>query len=367
MRIMITGGGTGGHTSPAVAIIEELRERDPLLSVQWVGRKGSIEERVSANAGVPFRSVPAEGWPRTRSVRKPWVAAKLALGVLRAMLLIRTYRPQVVVCVGGYVCLPLGYAAQRMGVPTVLHEQNKRLGMANRLLAPRAARVFLSYPETLGDYPKDLARVTGNPVRAGFANPPGVTEAREQLGLDPEIPVLLVCGGSQGARTLNEAVAGLLPSLEADEVQVLWMTGVASASRARSVAADAPVRTEVFSFIDDMVAACGASDLVVGRSGASSTAELAMLGKPSVLVPYPHATDNHQEANARAFEDAGAAVLLRDADCTSGRLLELLRGLLTDHARLSAMGAAALSLAKPDAAETIAEEILSLAFDPGGE
>ena len=133
MQIMITGGGTGGHTSPAVAVIEELQKRDPHLMIHWVGRKGGIEQQVAERIGVPFRSVPVEGWPRKRSPRQAWVAAKLALGVARSMMYIKALRPQVVVGVGGYVCLPLCYAAQRLGVPTVLHEQNKRLGMANRL------------------------------------------------------------------------------------------------------------------------------------------------------------------------------------------------------------------------------------------
>lgn len=363
MRIMITGGGTGGHTSPAVAILEELQKRDPRLAVQWVGRKGNIEERVSKAHAVPFRSVPVEGWPRTRTPRRLWVAAKLALAVGRAFLLLRKFRPQLVLGVGGYVSLPLVWAAQRVGIPTVLHEQNKRLGLANRVLALRAFRLLLSYPETLGEYPVDRARVVGNPVRAGFAHPPDRAEACAALGLDPATPVVLVCGGSQGARTLNNAMAEALPQLGPGEVQVLWMTGSAEAAAGRAVAEKVPVPVQVFAFIEDMVSACAAADLVIGRAGASSTAELAVLGKPSILVPYPHATDNHQEENARAFEAAGAAVLLHDHECTGSRLLEEIRRLLADRARLEAMAKGASSLAKPSAADVIAEEILSLAFE----
>ena len=363
MRVMITGGGTGGHTSPAVAIIEDLRKRDPRLMVQWVGCSGGIEERVAERIEVPFRSVLAEGWPRTMSLGRLRVGAKLAIGVAQAILRITRFRPQVVIGVGGYVSLPLGYAAQRMGVPTVLHEQNKRLGMANRLLAPRAARIFLSYPDTLGDYPRDRASVVGNPVRAGFARPPDRAPARDALGLDASTPVVLICGGSQGARTLNEATREAIAQFKSGEVQILWMTGNADAATARAAAEAAPIAAQVFSFIDDMVTACAAADLIVGRAGASSTAEIAMMGKPSILVPYPHATDNHQEANARAFDEAGAAVLLLDDACTGATLVRLLRDLLGDDERLAAMGQAARSLARPGAAEAIGEEVLTLAFE----
>jgi len=362
MRIMITGGGTGGHTSPAVAIIEELQRRDPRLAVQWVGRKGGIEERICERIAVPFRSVPVEGWPRRQSLRRLWVAAKLALGVARSLLYLKRFRPQLVIGVGGYVSLPLCFAAQRLGVPTILHEQNKRLGMANQLLATRAARILLSYPDTIGDYARENARVVGNPVRAEFRSPPERQAACEQLGLAPEIPVVLVSGGSQGAHSLNAAMAAALPQFGAQEVQFLWMTGQADAPQAREVAQRAAAHVEVFAFIDDMATACAAADLIIGRAGASSAAEIAVLGKPSILVPYPHATDNHQEQNARAFQDAGAAILLPDAECTGDRLAHIIRELLADSDRLEAMAAAAASLARPGAAGAIVEEILVQAF-----
>jgi len=366
MRIMITGGGTGGHTSPAVAIIEELQARDPRLAVQWVGRRGGIEERVCRRLGVPFRSVPIEGWPRRASVRRLWVGAKLALSIGFGLLYVRRFRPQVVVGVGGYVSLPLCYAAQRLGIPTILHEQNKRLGMANQMLAPKAARLLLSYPSTVGDYPQDRARVVGNPVRAEFVSPPSRAAARERLGLALDVPVVLVSGGSQGAHSLNRAMAEALPQFGADEVQLLWMTGQTGAAEARGVADGAAARAEVFAFIDDMAAACAAADVIVSRAGASSTAEIAVLGRPSILVPYPHATDNHQDQNARAFEEAGAAVVLPDGECAGERLTRTIRELIGDPERMAAMAQAASTLARPAAAAAIVEEILLLAFGESG-
>ena len=363
MRVMITGGGTGGHTSPAVAIIEELRKRDPRLVIQWVGCKGSIEQRVCARIGEPFRSLPVAGWPRKRSLRQIWVGAKLLYSMARAFFLLKQFRPQVVVGVGGYVSLPLCYMAQRLGIPTVLHEQNKRLGMANRLLAPRATRIMLSYPDTLGVYPQEAARVVGNPVRAGFMHPPSQGEARKTMGLEPETPVILVVGGSQGAHTLNAAMGEVVKKFSHGEAQFIWMTGEKDASSAKNFVADASARVDVYPFIDDMVSACASADLIVSRSGASSTAEIAVMGKPSILVPYPHATDNHQEHNARAFVDAGASVMLLDSECTPERLTACLRELLADSTRLAAMCKAALKMARPGAAEAIVEEILLLAFE----
>ena len=363
MKIMITGGGTGGHTSPAVAIVQELRKRDPHLLIQWVGRAGSIEERVAKAQNIPFRDVPVEGWPRKAVIRRAWVAVKMAAGLARATAYLRKFRPQAVIGVGGYVSMPLVWAAQRFGVPTVLHEQNKHLGMANRMLAEKAVRIFLSFEDTSGNFPADKARVVGNPVRADFVTPPAREEACLRFELDPNLPVVLVSGGSQGAQSINRAIAQALPQFKDGELQILWMTGAEGSAAAREAAANAPVTTRVFPFIEEMAAACAAADIIVSRAGASSTAEIAVLGKPAILIPYPLATDNHQEENARAFESRGAAVLLLDKECTGSRIVELLHDLISSPGRREEMGRAARTLAHPAAAETIVDEILSLIFE----
>lgn len=350
MRVLITGGGTGGHTSPAVAVIQELRRREPNVELMWAGCRGAIEERVSAVKQVPFRAVPSEGWPRRNSLRRAWVAVKLVAGVVRALGIIASFRPALVVGVGGYVSLPVGLAAQLLRVPTFLHEQNKRLGMTNRILARRADRLFLSYENTLGAYPKNKAVVVGNPVRADFLTPPNRDEACRRFDLDPDRPVVLVSGGSQGARTLNQAMKTVVEGLSPADPQFIWMTGKHEVEEARAAASGRTAQVRVFPFIEDMVGACAAADLIVSRAGASSTAELAVLGKPSILVPFPFATDNHQEKNARAFEEAGASIVLMDAECTGARLRGLFRELFSDPGRLAALGRAAGNLAKPDAA-----------------
>jgi UDP-N-acetylglucosamine--N-acetylmuramyl-(pentapeptide) pyrophosphoryl-undecaprenol N-acetylglucosamine transferase len=365
MRIMLTGGGTGGHVFPTLAIIEELQKRDMQLILQWVGRAGGLEQRVCERLSIPFRSLPVEGWPRARELRKGWVALKIAYCVARSFPYLKTFQPQVVLGVGGYVSLPLVWAAQRLGLPTIVHEQNKRLGMANQVLAASASRILLSYPDTLGDFPHETARVVGNPVRAGFSSPPDKKSACATLGLDEGVPVVLVCGGSQGARTLNTALAIALTQFQPREVQFIWIAGHAEAGGARRAAQSGPVRTEVFSFTEDMVTLFAAADLVVCRSGASTMAELAVMGKPSVLVPYPHAADRHQEQNARAFEEKGAAVVMDDAECSGERLVGVIRDLLGSPERRLIMGRAAAALGRSGAAEAIVDEVFSLAFEEG--
>lgn len=364
MRIMVTGGGTGGHTSPAVAIIEELHKRDSRLEIQWVGCRNSIEERVCEALAIPFRTVPVAAWPRSGVVRKLWAGLKLSFSCLRAVLYIQKFRPQTVLGVGGYVSVPLTWIAQMRGIPTVLHEQNKQLGMANRVLAKRAQRLLLGFPDTLGDYDRTRALVVGNPVRAGFITPPTREEACATLGLDPSIPVLLVSGGSQGAQTINEAMKELVKHFGEDELQCIWMTGTAEVASAREAVKDLAMRVEVHAFINDMATACAAASLIVCRAGASSTAEIATLGKPSILVPYPFATDDHQMRNAESFEAAGAAILLRDEDCTGERLEKEVRALLDDPGKLKSMGDKALGQVPPSAVETIVEEIFSVVFEP---
>lgn len=360
LRVLIAGGGTGGHTSPALAIVEALRQRVPGLEVVWVGRRGAIEERVSAANSIPFYAVPGEGWPRRNVWRRGIVAAKTVWALMQSARLLHGFHPDVAIGVGGYVSLAPLLAAQWLGYPTVIHEQNKRLGMANRILARKARRLFLSYEDTLGAYPKDRTLLTGNPVRAAFADPPAQAAARARFGLRPDVPAVLVTGGSQGAQSINRAVAAMAERMAPDALQLIWMSGGPNEAMAREAITRARIPVVVFPFIEDMAAACAAADCIVGRAGASSTAEIALMGKPSILVPYPHAADNHQEDNARAFEQAGAALVMNDAECTGNRLAEALLALLQDSARLAAMGDAAKAMAKPAAASCIAQEILEL-------
>lgn len=364
MKIMITGGGTGGHTSPALAVIEELRNRDPRLLLQWVGKKGSIEERIAKREGIPFRSIPMEGWTRKISLRLIWVGLKFLYSVLKAWTQIRVFQPDAVFGVGGYVSLPVLLVAPRIGIPAFSHEQNKRLGLANRLSAKKLTTLFLSYEDTLGVSHETPTKVTGNPVRGAFYNPSGKEECREALGLDKEVPVILVVGGSQGAQTLNRAMQEAVFNFSADEAQFIWSTGHGDLADCQTLAEKAPCTVQVYPYIENMAQACGAADILISRAGASTTAEIAILGKASILVPYPYATDNHQEHNARAFEAAGAAQVLLDKNCTGDSLTQQIKEIIQNPAILASMGKAASDLARPAAADDIVETILEKACTP---
>jgi UDP-N-acetylglucosamine--N-acetylmuramyl-(pentapeptide) pyrophosphoryl-undecaprenol N-acetylglucosamine transferase len=253
-------------------------------------------------------------------------------------------------------------AAQRLGIPTVIHEQNRRLGMANQMLAARASRIYLSFPDTRGDFPADRAAFVGNPVRPEFVMPPSREEACATFQLDPARPVVLVCGGSQGARQINEAVEARLDDWMARGIQLIWASGHGDIEGLRKRTDRYKDGLRLHAFLDDMVSACAAADLVVGRSGASTTAELAVLGKPCILVPYPLATDNHQAQNAAAFDEAGAGRVIVDSDCTGDVLFEAVIEMLDDVEALARMGVAARTLARPVAADAISEGIMMLVF-----
>ncbi|MGC8737977.1 MAG: undecaprenyldiphospho-muramoylpentapeptide beta-N-acetylglucosaminyltransferase [Candidatus Hydrogenedens sp.] len=366
MKVIITGGGTGGHIFPALSILEELQRRDHLLLVQWVGKKGNLEEKICQQRGIPFRSVPIRGWSRKHIISQGITASLLALSIIRSFQILLRFQPQIVIGVGGYVSFPILWSAQMLNIPTVLHEQNSLLGMANRILAKKAQKVFLSFPlaENLPEevYPADKFVITGNPVRHAFLSPLSREQVCAKLGLNPEHKTILVVGGSQGAHTINLAVSDMLNKVEPDEFQMLWITGHNDYDKYKNLTSQSKVPLKIYPFYEDMADLMSASDLLVARSGASTLAEITVLGKPSILIPFPFATDNHQEYNARSLENIGASEVLLDKDCSADTLLPRIRKIINDTALLANMSNSAKKLARPLASETIAEEIIKLVF-----
>ncbi len=366
MRVIITGGGTGGHIFPALAILEELQQRDHLLLVQWVGKKGNLEEKICQQRGIPFRSVPIRGWPRKISLSQGVTASLLALSIIRSFQILLRFQPQIVIGVGGYVSFPIIWSAQILKIPTVLHEQNSRLGMANRILAKKAQKVFLSFPltEKLPEdiYPAEKFILTGNPVRKAFLSSPQKEVVFSQLELHPERKTVLVMGGSQGAHTINVAISDMLNLLHPNEFQLLWITGPSEYEKYKGLATQSKVSLKIYPFYENMAELMSVADLIVARSGASTLAEITVLGKPSILIPFPYATDNHQEYNARSLEAVGGAEVLLDKNCSAESLLTSIRKILNNPELLRDMSTSAKKLAKPLASETIAEEIIKLVF-----
>jgi UDP-N-acetylglucosamine--N-acetylmuramyl-(pentapeptide) pyrophosphoryl-undecaprenol N-acetylglucosamine transferase len=350
MKVMVTGGGTGGHIFPALAVAQELRRRDPANDILFVGTDAGLEKTLVPAAGFELRTLPGAGFKGAGAAGKLRSLALLPRALWGSARLLRTFQPDVVFGSGGYASGPVMLTASLAGWPTVLYEPNAQPGLANRLLAPLVNRAAVNYSEAIAIFESKAVR-TGNPVRAEFFSIPP-KEHRPPF-------TLLVFGGSQGALAINQAVVDALPTLQAARQPLCFVhqTGVRDFEAVRVAYARREIRAEVQPFFHDMPARMAAADLVVCRAGAITVAELAAAGRAAVLIPYPQAADQHQLRNAEAFAAAGAARVLVQSELTGERLAREILGLLEQPERLRAMEQAARRLAVPDAAMRIADLI----------
>ena len=349
---LVMAGGTGGHIFPALAVAEVLRERG--WHVVWLGNAEAMESRLVPPRGFEFVSLGFGALRGKGMGRKLKLPFSLAVAIARALRLLGEVRPGVVLGMGGYVSFPGAVAARLRGIPLVVHEQNAVAGLANRVLARLADAVLTGFPGTLPG-----GRWVGNPVRREFTTvpPPEVRFAGRQGPLR-----LLVVGGSLGAKALNEVVPAALARLApAERPVVTHQSGSAHFAALEQAYAHHGVEGRLLPFIEDMGAALAEADLVVSRAGAMTVAELAAVGVGAILVPFPHAVDDHQTANARFLVEGGAARLLPQSGLTPAGLAELLRGL--DRERCRQMALAARALARPEATEALADELERLAKD----
>jgi len=344
VTVVLAGGGTGGHVFPALALAETIRKREPEAQVRFVGTSRGIETRIVRSAGYVLDLVPSRPVLGKGLLAKLRGLAAIARGVLSARRVLRRVAPDLVLGLGGYASVPTVVAALALRIPVGLLEPNARPGRANRWLGRFVRSVFVQFAEAEPYFPKGKARRTGIPVRE---------VARAQHRPETGTVSLLIFGGSQGARSLNRAVAGGLDQLgERDGFRITHQTGEADLAFVEAAYADAGVRAEIAPFFDDLTDRLGSADLVISRAGASTVAEICMAGVASVLVPYPYAADDHQTANARALERVGACRLVPDAEVAT-ELAKTVRALALDPASLQRMGDAAVRLAAPDAAQRI--------------
>ena len=347
--IVFAGGGTGGHLFPALAVADELRRRHPGRRVRFIGAAKGLEARLVPQAGYDLTALPLSGIKGAGLLGRLRAGAAAALAVVRSVAAFLGRRPALVIGVGGYASGPAVLAAWLVRVETMLMEQNHFPGATNRWLAPRASAVCvpsLAAKERL----HGIGIVTGNPIRAEFAAI-GPAPGGSRLSL-------LVFGGSRGARSINRATVDALPRLAAmvPPPKVVHQTGAESYDDVvRAYAAHPALSAEVQPFFDDMPRRLAAADLVVSRAGATTLAELAAAGRPAILVPFPHAADDHQRMNAEAVRDAGAAVMIQDSELEGARLAAEIESLASDPARRTRMAAAGKTLAQPDAARRIAD------------
>ncbi len=348
MRVMIMAGGTGGHVFPALAVAHCLRTDG--LEVSWLGAPDSFEARVVPEAGFSIDWIDVQGLRGTRLSRWLFAPFKLARALAQSMRVIQKKRPAVVLGMGGFISGPGGLAARLLGIPLVIHEQNAIPGLTNQWLARIASQVLEAFPGSFA--PTRHARVTGNPVRAEIAALPAPSQRMAGRSGPAR---LLVLGGSQGAQALNETVPAALAQLQSAERPLIrHQAGANKLEAAQAAYHAAGVEAQVSAFIEDMAEAYGWADLVICRAGALTIAELAAVGLGALLVPYPYAVDDHQTHNARHLTAAGAARLLPQAELTPESLAGQLRKLLGERELLLAMASAARSLARPDAAHTVA-------------
>ncbi|MBX3147572.1 MAG: undecaprenyldiphospho-muramoylpentapeptide beta-N-acetylglucosaminyltransferase [Gemmatimonadales bacterium] len=352
LTVLVAGGGTGGHLMPALAIADALRTRHPEWRIVMVGATRGVESHLLPARDYPFHLLPFEPIYRRqwwKNYRWPWLALRL-LGMIRRLL--DQERPALVVGTGGYASGPLLWAAARRGIPTAILDQDAYPGLATRWLAPRVREVYLGAPEAVPHLRPGRSTevvVTGSPIAP--PSPERRAAARAGFGLQDDRPVLLVIGGSQGAVAINELMAGWIGEDGLTDLNLIWATGRGSYARYRDL--DARPGRRVVDFLDPIADAYAVADLVVGRAGMTTIAELCAWGLPSILIPLPTAAADHQTKNAEALERAGAAVLRRQADLTPRQLGEAVRHLLADPVRLGAMRAAALARGKPGAVTQI--------------
>ncbi|MBD5357924.1 MAG: undecaprenyldiphospho-muramoylpentapeptide beta-N-acetylglucosaminyltransferase [Bacteroides sp.] len=357
-RVVISGGGTGGHIFPALSIADILKERLN-ADILFVGADNRMEMKRVPDAGYPIVGLPVAGFDRKKLWRNFGVLLKLWKSMRKSRKIIKDFKPDIAVGVGGYASGPTLKAAQKAHVPTLLQEQNSYAGVTNKLLGGKAECICVAYDGMEKFFPADKIVKTGNPVRKALINSDtSVAKARESFGLDPDGITLLVVGGSLGALTINESLEQGIRKLAEHGIQVIWQTGKNFGDRGE-IAAKGIKGVMVTPFITDMANAYKAATLVIGRAGAGSISEFQLLGKPVILVPSPNVAEDHQTHNARALSDRGAAVLIKDADAREQLVNEAI-ALISDPVRLSRMENEIKKMALRDSDNMIADEVIKI-------
>ena len=362
LRVIISGGGTGGHIFPAVSIANAIKALRPDAKILFVGALGRMEMQRVPAAGYEIKGLPICGFDRKNLLKNFKVLYKIWKSQRMAKQIIKDFQPQVAVGVGGYASGPTLNKAAAMGIPCLIQEQNSYAGVTNKLLAKKAEKICVAYEGMERFFPAEKIILTGNPVRQALLDTTiSREEAIKSFGLDPTKKTILLVGGSLGARTINESVLQHLDLIKSSDVQFIWQTGkYYSAAIAEQLKGQDIPNLKVTDFISDMGAAYKAADLVISRAGASSISEFCLIGKPVILVPSPNVAEDHQTKNALALSTRNAAIYVKDAEAPA-TLLELAIKTVNDGAKLKSLSENVLKLALPDSAEIIAKEVIKLA------
>jgi UDP-N-acetylglucosamine--N-acetylmuramyl-(pentapeptide) pyrophosphoryl-undecaprenol N-acetylglucosamine transferase len=358
-RVIISGGGTGGHIFPAIAIANALKERYPNIEILFVGAIGKMEMEKVPAAGYRIIGLNIRGLQRSLSINNLAFPYRVLGSLLKAFRIIKEFKPQVAIGVGGYASGPLLYASTLMGVPSIIQEQNAYAGLTNKMLAKRVQKICVAFEGMERFFPKNKIVITGNPVRKAAIDIEGKKgEALQYFGLNPNLRVILIVGGSLGARTLNESIKNALDDISKANCQLIWQTGKMYFDEAKEAAAQY-LNVHVFDFLHRMDFAFAASDIVISRAGASTVSEMALVGKACILVPSPNVAEDHQTKNAMALVSKNAALLVNDDEARQ-LLVKTALNLINDSSKRNELESNVKALKQENAADKIVNEIENL-------
>ncbi len=359
-KVILAGGGTGGHLFPALAIADELKRRRAQAEIMFIGTNKGLEAKLVPERGYQIRFLEVRGFRRRLDLRNLFFFCYLAKSLRQAKTILEEEKPDVVVGTGGYVSGPPLRVARKMKIPILIQEQNSYPGVTTRLLAHKADRVFLAYDESKKFFRRqDNLEVVGNPVRPDLVRI-GTSQAKKALNIDESKKVVLILGGSQGSVAINQAVLDGLSQLEGHNwLQIIWQTGNKDFERVKSILRDKKLPITAVPFIQEMAAAYAACDLIISRAGALTLSEITIVGKPAILIPYPFAAADHQRKNAETLVKAGAAEMILERDLNGVNLVQRILNSLRDESKLKAMSVESKRLGKPEALDRIVTAILS--------
>ncbi len=361
MKVLISGGGTGGHIYPALAFIRKMKEKHPNTEFLYIGTETGLEANIIRREHIPFEAIDITGFKRSLSFENIKTMIRFYKGVQKCKQILKQYKPNIVIGTGGYVSAPVVYAAAKRKIPTIIHEQNSVPGLTNKFLSRFVDRVAICFEAVSEYFPENKVVLTGNP-RASEVVSDGGKGALTELGLKDGIATALIVGGSRGARPINEAVIKSLAQLAHKPYQILYVTGDAHYETVKEEVSliGQPSNIAIVPFIHNMQNVLSEVDVVVGRAGATSLAEITALGLPSILIPSPYVTNNHQVKNASTLTAVGAAIMIEEKDLTSKRLVESLDKVLLNEKTKRSMEKASAKLGLPDASERLYKLLLEV-------
>ncbi len=360
-KVIISGGGTGGHVFPAIAIANALKQEQPDIDILFVGAKGKIEMEKVPVAGYPIKALPVQGLQRKFTLKNIQVLFNFIKSIFLSRKIIKNFKPDIVVGVGGFASAPVGWLAGKMGIPVLLQEQNSYAGVTNKLLAKYAHKICVAYDNMERYFPIEKIIKTGNPVRQNlFENKPNKSEALAHFSLKKELKTILILGGSGGARSINEGVIAGLKKIKNTNIQLLWQTGKFYYEQSNDALNKTGVENcKIHDFISRMDNAYTAADLVISRAGAATISELCLLGKASILIPSPNVAEDHQTKNAMALVEKNAAVLIKDTD-TKEKMISTALDLIINEERINELSLNASKLGIKNSDKIIAKEIFKI-------